>query len=292
VREGTYVPWWEYSPDGTFDNSPIENKIEFADDFYKNLPKPTIEIKPEAKSETKEFNVGNHVYAFDKGFPATVEIYALGAGGGGQGGHYYYTLTNLVNHTGYCGTGAAGGGGAAIYATFAATENFSLDIVVGKGGSGGNGHDDDRNFDVSGGSGGKGGDTRVTWNGGSIVAGGGLGGGLYKSSDNKDLTGGSGGIPSVNDNAAPGESGRDGSQTGQAESQGGNSAALNIGSLGSFGGGTGGYRNTSGSPCQKGTTQFGAGIGAGGTGGSDQDQSGLKGGDGLVKIVVTYFGRD
>ena len=40
ARDSTYTPHWDYSVDGTFDNSPDGKEITFTEDFYKNLPKP------------------------------------------------------------------------------------------------------------------------------------------------------------------------------------------------------------------------------------------------------------
>jgi len=40
ARDSSYIHHWDYSPDGIFDNSPEENIITFAEDFYKNLAKP------------------------------------------------------------------------------------------------------------------------------------------------------------------------------------------------------------------------------------------------------------
>ena len=40
ARDSTYIPHWDFSQDGIFDNSPDGNAIIFADDFYRNLKKP------------------------------------------------------------------------------------------------------------------------------------------------------------------------------------------------------------------------------------------------------------
>ena len=42
ARDVSYLPHMDYSPDGNFDNSPDRNDITFAENFYKTLPKPTI----------------------------------------------------------------------------------------------------------------------------------------------------------------------------------------------------------------------------------------------------------
>jgi len=97
----------DYSVDGNFDNSPlIENQIIFAEDFYKTLstPQPRIE-----RTEIKEFT-SSGTYTFNKGFPATIEVYALG--GGGQGGHTSDWIKVVLLTTDH-GTGGSGGGGGA-----------------------------------------------------------------------------------------------------------------------------------------------------------------------------------
>ena len=40
ARDSTFTPHWDYSSNGTFDNSPEGNSITFMEDFYKNLTKP------------------------------------------------------------------------------------------------------------------------------------------------------------------------------------------------------------------------------------------------------------
>ncbi|MDR1802460.1 MAG: hypothetical protein LBQ94_02535 [Treponema sp.] len=46
VRNGSYLPHMEFSPDGNFDNSPDDSDITFPEDFYKVLPKPTKDTSP------------------------------------------------------------------------------------------------------------------------------------------------------------------------------------------------------------------------------------------------------
>lgn len=41
VRTTSLLPHMDYSPDGNFDNSPAENDVTFAEDFFKSLPKPS-----------------------------------------------------------------------------------------------------------------------------------------------------------------------------------------------------------------------------------------------------------
>jgi hypothetical protein len=43
VRDNSYMPHWDYSPEMFFDNSPV-GEITFSEDFYKNLPKPTNQV--------------------------------------------------------------------------------------------------------------------------------------------------------------------------------------------------------------------------------------------------------
>jgi hypothetical protein len=268
VREGTYVPWWEYSPDGTFDNSPVGNKIEFADDFYTRLPRPTVEIK----SETKVFTINDNEnpYIFDKGFPATVEVYALGAGGGGQGGHKYSELFRNYN-----GTGGGGGGGAVAYVKFIATGPIAFDTIkIGKGGKGSSGIADAGGwgFNASASTGGDGDETKVVWEGKTVTVKGGNGGG----GAGKSLDGGKGGaassIPLGVDEfiSRAGGSGGAGDKTAQKADNGGKVEKLNLGSLGSFGGSS---------------------AGVGGNGGYGNNV-GSDGGDGLVIILFTYPERN
>jgi len=79
-----------------------ETRFEFDDSILDNLPKPEVVLTPPVKKIiTEEFTTtGNHTYTLPTNitFPATIEIYALGAGGGGQGGHGYRPCRrNLVN---------------------------------------------------------------------------------------------------------------------------------------------------------------------------------------------------
>jgi len=46
ARDSSYIPHWDYSADGVFDNSPDGNAITFAEGFYKNLPKPVSTEPP------------------------------------------------------------------------------------------------------------------------------------------------------------------------------------------------------------------------------------------------------
>jgi len=245
-----------------------------------------------------------HTYTIDRA--GTVEIYALGAGGGGQGGHYRYD---------YRGTGGAGGGGAAVYMKFDVIEFTSFTINVGKGGSGGRGYDT-HNAWRSGYKGSDGGSTVVGWNGGDITVDGGKGGGEGRAdtvgtdTTGRTLTGGSGGkinvsikpliVTSNNWIVAVGSKGDDGIQQNAISSQGGSAGSINIGSLGSFGGGNGGYNHSFiGKVDGTAAPNFSRTIpdrGCGGAGGYSANSTsapslnlGQSGRDGLVVIIFTYW---
>ena len=217
--------------------------------------------------------------------PAQVEVYALGAGGGGQGGHrkVYFIGSDDI------GTGGAGGGGAAAYVMFSTEQRLSFSINVGAGGSGGSSTYVGIGPDwESGDGGGNGGNTRVSWNDGSLNAEGGVGGG----GRGQVLTGGTGGRATTGIVTATsnGGNGITGDRYLDIRSEGGRAASINNrGSESSFGGGNGGLRSR------------GAGLwdgipaarGGGGFGGySDFLGSGGRGGDGHVIIVVRYFAEE
>jgi hypothetical protein len=54
ARDSSYTPHWDYAPDGIFDNSPDGKEITFAENFYKNLPKP-VDTKPITSAITTDF---------------------------------------------------------------------------------------------------------------------------------------------------------------------------------------------------------------------------------------------
>jgi len=238
------------------------------------------------RRETKEFTTSG-TFTFDKCISATIEVYALGAGGGGQGGHRMDA--GIGKH--YSGSGAAGGGGAAVYYKTTVDCSILLNINVGKGGAGGNGF---RESGVgewnSGYPGTDGGSTSVTWNNGSsgIIANGGkLGGGGDRK---QGLDAGSGGSASSCDGctSAPGESGTAGERgysvdASKLASRGGNSGTISIGHTNPFGNGLGAERQS-----KEVITRL-AGYGGGGFGGYNNTESGSNGGDGKVVIVVTYY---
>ena len=66
AREGTYLPHFEYSPNGTYDCSPNPgDEIDFSEGFYKSFPQPTSEQLPPLMQntyETKEIEFRNATY--------------------------------------------------------------------------------------------------------------------------------------------------------------------------------------------------------------------------------------
>jgi hypothetical protein len=271
----------EYSPKA-FDNSPkTENKIVFAENFYKTLPKPTEVISQQEKKDIKSFTTpGTHTFALDKGFPATIEVYALGGGGGGQGGHTEnWTPLPPVKLCGN-GIGGGGGGGGAAYMKLSVEEPASFEIKVGGGGSGGNPYTNGSRYVWDPGySGTDGNPTSVTWAAKSVTltANGGIRGGHNRTgSGSGNSGGGSGGGAGarptstlvtdwVSANGGLGTNGNDDNCNGGS---GGSAASIrDIGSGAPFGGSL---------------------RGKGGTGGCDNN-NGENGGNGEVKIVVTYF---
>jgi len=239
------------------------------------------------KTETVEFTTaGNYTYTFGKGFPATIEVYALGAGGGGQGGHSkdrgIAGLFEKRDNGVFNGTGGAGGGGAATYMKFDVTEQVTFSINIGNGGTGGSGVY--RSYTASwqsGTPGGKGGNTSVSWGSNTLTAEGGYGGG----GDGTITTGGSGGRANTtwpttyqDNSAVAGKSGSNGNgiddKYGDIKSTGGNAALISKSSIASFGGGSGALR--------QGSNTGTADSGGGGSGGYSRDQSGSTGGNGQV----------
>ncbi len=89
--------------------------------------------------ETVQFpTVNSYPYIWDKGFPASVEVYAFGAGGGASGGSINDGSDNDKKAEDTI-TGGGGGGGAAVYAKFSITStiNNMIYVKVGNGGTGG-----------------------------------------------------------------------------------------------------------------------------------------------------------
>jgi len=239
---------------------------------------PTKEFKKEYNTPTT-----NATLDFDKGFPATVEVYVLGAGGGGQGGHQHNNTSLTGNMR---GTGGCGGGGAAAYMKFEIKESVTFSITVGKGGDGGARRQQGITESWRAGENGdNGGNSQVIASFGSTTinlnAAGGAGG---NRGNNQQMIGGAGGIQSQKPvsnllewDTKPGMTGSNGSQNNSlvanSNFQGGNAARLNIGSVSPFGGGFG---------------DRGTGVQSGGGGRGGYNVAGNPGGDGHVVIVITY----
>ncbi|MCL2284668.1 MAG: fibronectin type III domain-containing protein [Fibromonadales bacterium] len=260
---------------------------------------------------TKEYSVGNgQAYTYNDVFPATIEVYALGAGGGGQGGYYW---NGGVMKSARDGTGASGGGGGAVYMKLTVSEIVDVAIDVGNangGDLGGYGNCENAGGGVfkntgaqytSGHSGRDGGTTKVVWVAKNITLTANGGGGAWHyelERGDGNMYAGSGGKASIvsaitlEDSAtAFGEPGMDGANEGCIQGRGGNAASISKGYYAFFGGGLGGYKTCgSGGDYASNTTYHDADIGAGGTGGcGDRSISyGRYGGNGKVVIVVTY----
>ena len=235
--------------------------------------------------EREDFTAGNNiVYTFDKGYPATIEVYALGAGGGGQGGHTTDWLNFIFIKDTDHGTGGSGGGGASAYMKFDVQQSTDFRITVGPGGSGGATFYQDNYYSAwqSGYSGSDGGSTTVTWNGNTLTAAGGEGGGKNRNfsgsqcsgdnaGTNRGCSGGNGGTTSNMSGAvtASGWKGSEGIHNSQLTgNRGGSAGEITTGSINPF-------------PSL-------SGVGVGGNGGYSKDQPGSDGKNGLVIILATY----
>ncbi len=198
-------------------------------------------------------------YTFDKGFPATIHLYALGAGGGGQGGHHFKCMLGDE-----LGRGGGGGGGGATYIQLDVTEQVTFHVKsVGKGGGGGAYKSETCGTWNSAYAGTDGGNTLITWGNDSLFAGGGIRGGWDKLSlEDQRLGGGQGGEIAGGQEGKQGESGTNGAKSGNSGGIGGLGASV-----------SGGGETHSG--------------GSGGNGGYDTG-NGAKGDDGQVIIRVTY----
>jgi hypothetical protein len=232
-------------------------------------------VTPDPPRQTREIRrefttAGTHSFVFGEGFPATVEIYVLGAGGGGQGGHSKDYQQGLGTRT-ERGTGASGGGGGLVYTRLEITQATTFNITVGAGGNGGARHHRGVGGSwESGRAGSAGGNTTVVFPALTITAPGGSGGG---GSGSQNVTGGAPGRPAA---AAPqgvmqweiregtaGSGGRHNADI-RAQNTGGQNGNITIGTAGTFGAGVGG--------------------GAGGHG----SDAGTAGAHGRVLIIVRY----
>ena len=280
----SFIPVWELAAASGKEGLAEELESEFLDRAIRHGENMKT-TRPVITKVDSFVTAGNHTYTLNK--PATVEIYALGAGGGGQGGHFSdQFMGGLGGATSqpYGGTGGAGGGGGAAYMKLSLEQPTSFNIKVGRGGTGGAaGFADWLSNWQSGNHGEDGENTMVTWGTNTITSLGGKGGG----GSGQDLSGGRGGessskpeiVSAENWLSVAGSKGTDGTQKGDISSTGGNAAKItNKGFIDSFGGGVGGVKGWRG-----------AEAGGGGSSAYGRDQSGSTGGNGKVTIVVTYF---
>jgi hypothetical protein len=233
-------------------------------------------------------------------FPATIEVYALGAGGGGQGG----SKLRMAFESDRRGTGASGGGGAAAYMRFTTNEQVHFIINVGNRGQGGEG----RYFSGQDGvvrrghPGTVGKSTTVSVAGYDLVVAGGSGGGGNGSAHVAGMGGVTSTIPpgisSNNWQSNPGFNGQPGGHNVFLESRGGRSGGLTNGSLAPFDGGlapfnSGGIRTsdtyTIHNTVINNNIRFASNLGAGGSGGHSNGNRGVAGGAGVVRVVVTWI---
>jgi hypothetical protein len=282
----------DYSETPSFRKSDATG-FEFDVSMLGSLAKPILSLDsatpPEEKALVKEFSTaGNHTYTFDGSFPATIEVYALGAGGGGQGGHSFKKW--WVGDYDFTGTGGAGGGGAAAYMKLSIDKPVAFNVTIGKGGSGGSGSYLEatmfNNDWYPGNAGSNGGNTSVAVGSATLTAEGGTRGGwswsgaALNARDEAALKGGNGGRASAKPTgvsewgAESGSNGSNGNMSNAVQSQGGKAAKIIEGSEKSFGGGLG---SISGRTVE---------AGGGGHGGYNS-QSGSAGGNGKVLIVIT-----
>ena len=234
----------------------------------------------EMRTEIIEFPIGVHQFTFSKGFPATIEVYALGAGGGGQGGFRSY------NWGWWGGTGGGGGGGAAAYVKCSVETAVTFNITVGSGGTLGTYKEVGVGSWQSGNQGGNGGNTTVSWGINNVLS---VEGGVGGGGSGQNLDGGRGGragsttFPAIflDSTVAKGGDGDRGS-TDNTTSEGGRAALITgKGSVPSFGGYLGGLR-----PAGQVITRQ-AQTGGGGAG-EEWTRNGSSGGNGQVIIVFTY----
>ena len=281
VIPGSYYWQLDFSETPSFIKNDATG-FEFNVSILENLPEPQeIFTAMPKKTIREEFTaIGDHTYTFNESYPAAIEVYVLGAGGGGQGGHRFQKW--WVGDINFTGTGGQGGGGAAAYAKFTADESVTFNITIGKGGDGASGRvrtatmtDNSWHTGNPGSSGESSsvrfGLTNITVGGGNGGSGGG-GGGTGSGSGGTGGGGGAAGAKpgNIEDSfweSANGGNGRNGSKDGTTTLIN-NAASISSGSLTPFGGN-------------------GSAVGRGGQGGYSENQSGSRGGDGYVVIVIT-----
>ena len=278
IGTGTWA--LEYSEELPFARTD-DSVFRFDVSILDNLPPPKVVLTDQAPSapstpSSEEKIIREHfstsksyVLPADVTFPATIEIYVLGGGGGGQGGHRYERF--LASHV--AGRGAGGGGGAVAYSTLTANQRSQFDsvqVVIGTGGDGGEGFHEPiiwKEGTTSGHPGKNGGQSTVSWGSTTLVAAGGNGGGGLGG----NRSGGTGGNATAGlpgNQTTKGNSGANGTQDTNAAAPGGSTGILRVGSVNPF--------------------PFSSGVGQGGNGGWDKDQSGSSGGNGEVIIIIKY----
>ena len=217
---------------------------------------------------------GNYTFTFNQSYPATIEIFAIGAGGGGQGGHRKVYQQGLGTRN-EDGRGAGGGGGGTVYTRLTVNSSVTLNITVGAGGAAGSGHHKGVGGSwESGNPGAAGGDTIVRFGSTTITAPGGRGGAVAGA---QNVVGGPGGVigarPSgllewIVSNGTAGVNGRHNSDVGGE-------------------GGRPGQINAYSSPVSNINNLTAVLYGIGGRGGHGNNR-GTNGANGYVHIVVTF----
>ena len=275
---------WEGLPTGVDPSNAsitfaISDSLELTANFRNEDPKKSERSfgTPGQSSWTMPINIT---------YPATIEVYVLGAGGGGQGGFYSWRAFGSNRR----GTGGAGGGGAASYVKFETNQRLTFNVTVGSGGEGGKPRDSDLSSWSAGYPGKAGGNSTVIWGSNTLTARGGNGGG--SSSDTRDLSGGTGGAanttwPAGNQAriSSAGVRGSNGDDWNDVSSTGGNAGTITTSSL-TFGGGGGAVRQGGvwARPVNGGT----GGGGSSAYGGEGSNNHGGTGGNGRVHIIVNW----
>ena len=274
---------WEGVPAGV---DPKNASIVFTVSDSLELTANFRSVNPRVAEEIFNYTGQQHDWPMpiDITYPATIEVFILGAGGGGQGGFYSWKpfATNRR------GTGGAGGGGAATYMKFETNNRITFNVTVGKGGIGGEPKDSDISSWSAGHPGKPGENSSVSWGANILTARGGSGGG---GGGDRDLSGGNGGAENtewpagnINPHSTPGGRGTEGTSSGDKESVGGNAGVISTDMY--FGGGGGAFR-----PGGEWARPVNGGTGGGGSsayGGVGSNNHGGTGGNGRVHIIVKW----